>query len=1232
MGSMGELRGTVVRDLEQVFGQGTGTGLAEGQLLRRFVMGRDEAAFSTIVSRHGPMVMGVCRRVLATASDTEDAFQATFLVLLRRAAALEDVDCLGPWLYGVAWRVASRARAESARRRLEEEKAASARPESGETGSTADQRELGAVLDEEINRLPEKYRRPIVLCYMEGLSQDAAARRLRWKAGVLRGRLDRARDRLRGRLARRGFAPAAALAAMELLAQPTQAALPATLLTATCEAAIRDLTVGKVAGAVAVSSATRLAGVVLRRQALRWAGVAAVLVVTGTLALAALTRLGQPEGNGEPSTTPQAATAPVPVASPKPKPGPPAGRTIVFHVVDKTSGQPLTGARLTVSVGSAQTVDRTTDETGAITFDYPLPRPRMMRVNVNKQNFAPMVVWVRHPNFEDEFPAIYTLALPRALPLSGVVNDEDGRPVAGARVSPSFFYNSNELPPGRDEYRLGDNFPTDAAGRWTCPNMPSGYDPARLAIQVQHSDFEPFQIYGGKVREMVGPSGTLVLKRGITVTGRVVDRDNRPVPGARVSAGLERWGSGLRKSETDRKGRFRLEHLPAGESALTAEAKGHGPDLVKLDIRPGLAPVELKLGLARTVAGLVVDSQGKPLADVQVLVDGWRRFRTLDWEAKTGSDGRFRWEDAPRESVWITAYQEGLIAIRNREVGPSEGVALIKMNRALTISGTVVDSRTSRPIEAFALTPGVDQQNGFSTYWERNMTKQRSGGRYEIELTESAESGHRLRIEADGYAPGISRPIHDGEENPKVDFELVAGEAMTGLVKLASGKPVEGADVVLVVPSQPAFIENGRPPTGLDHRVVKTGPDGRYAFPAIEPPFTILALDERGFAQVRSQDLVRNQELVLKPWGRIEGTLRVGSQPGAGLPVLVNGGPNGDTDQAIPWFQYSAAANASGQFIFDRVVPGSMTVARKIALGAHSYSSAGTTEIDVKPGQTARVTIGGSGRPVIGRVVVPEGLRQKLDWGYSLNQLGHKPSLWNQALGRIGIGSSHPGSDYAVRVEPDGSFRIDDVIAGHYGLKLMLQEPPASPNQVAGGEMIGGAHRDVTIDEIPGGRSDEPLDLGAIPLVPTPPRKVVKVSEPAPGFRVDTLHGEPLDLANYRGKYVLLDFWATWCGPCCEETPELKATFDAFGNDRRFAMIGLSLDQFKAAPKAYAEKHDLRWTQGFLGDWSQTKLPEAYGVNAIPAIWLIGPDGTVIAKDLRGKGISKAVAKALGKQ
>ena len=113
---------------------------------------------------------------------------------------------------------------------------------------------------------------------------------------------------------------------------------------------------------------------------------------------------------------------------------------------------------------------------------------------------------------------------------------------------------------------------------------------------------------------------------------------------------------------------------------------------------------------------------------------------------------------------------------------------------------------------------------------------------------------------------------------------------------------------------------------------------------------------------------------------------------------------------------------------------------------------------------------------------------------------------------------------------------------------------------------------------------------------------------------------------------MLLDFWAVWCGPCVVETPHLKETYEAFKDDPRFAMVGLSLDPAASAPRDYAKKNKLGWTQGFLGEWSNTDLPARYGVEGIPSIFLIGPDGKVVATGLRGGSIKSAVASALGKK
>ncbi|MFO0965879.1 MAG: sigma-70 family RNA polymerase sigma factor [Gemmataceae bacterium] len=175
----------------------------DAALLARFLGVADEAAFEALVRRHGPLVRGVCLRLLGDTGDADDAFQATFLVLIKRGGAIRKRDSLAAWLHGVARRIALRARARRSRLCSLGEVSASAVSASSAAGDDITLGELKERLDEEIAELPEKLRAPLILCCLQGMTRDEAAARLGWSIGMVKGRLERARERLRRRLARR---------------------------------------------------------------------------------------------------------------------------------------------------------------------------------------------------------------------------------------------------------------------------------------------------------------------------------------------------------------------------------------------------------------------------------------------------------------------------------------------------------------------------------------------------------------------------------------------------------------------------------------------------------------------------------------------------------------------------------------------------------------------------------------------------------------------------------------------------------------------------------------------------------------------------------------------------------------------------------------------------------------------------------------------------------------------
>ncbi len=1214
----------VIKQVAALFEAGTNAGLSDGRLLERFVTEgpeEAEASFASLVERHGPMVMHVCRRVLRNGHDAEDAAQATFLVLARRARSIRRMDSIASWLYGVAWRVAARTRREADRRRARERRSVEASMTLRRTGG--DDPEAYRELYDALDRIPERFRLPILLCHLEGLTYEQAAERLGCPVRTVQSRLARGRKRLHDRLSRQGVGPAVAPLAGILNRDASSAFASESWGRATVQAAVGYATGGAHAATVSATVAAIAQGATRSmtiHRLTKWAAFASMLGLAGAAALPWLLFALGSSSNA----------------------APPTQGKLSLRVLEEGGGTPVEGAEVGLRADK-HTQNARTDAQGVCTLDVPSPPPSYFNVSIKKQGFVPASVsWERRGERAASIPAEQTVALQKGTTIGGIVQDDRGRPIGGATVFVLVPINERREPgvarPSIWDYEVK----TDAEGRWRCDVVPAKLDDVWL--RLNHPDFAGDRMYGDtpkptleKLRDL---SGVMVMKKGIAVSGRVLAADGSPVAGAKVAQGADRFGSHYPETKSDDQGRFRFENVRPGEMILTVQAKGHGPDLKRLAVGKESVDVEFRLEPPHRIGGRVVDSRGGPVAGAFVAADTWRGRRSLEFRVDTDEDGRFAWEDAPGDEVLFDLGKQGFMSVRQKTIKASDEEVTITLLKPLKVGGSVVDDETGKPVEAFTVTPGIDWGNGRAPYWELQSARRQSSGRYEFEFGEPRH-GHLVRIEADGYLPVNSPMFKDDQGEVAFDARLKKGEGPSGVVIGPGGKPVKGASVCLVTAGAGAYLTNARPPDRRDSPVVETDDAGRFRFPAQQGKFAVVALHDLGYAMVKDAELAKSSDVKLEAWGRVEGTVRIGSRPGAGESVRLSVRQEGRGDEPQPYFDYRTTADSGGRFAFERVRPGKVDIAREVKLSDRMTGYSHSTPIEVGPGATVRGDLGGTGRPVVGRVVAPGG--EKIDLTFGQNSLraalpqpdvpkgltNEEKAEWYEAWTKTPEGKAYAegaNRNFTVKVEGDGSFRVEDVPAGDYEVNIAINEPPVGNACGIGGDLLASARRKFTIPAMEGGRSDEPLDVGTIELAMT---KRVKVGDQAPGFEVAALGEGVVKLDDFRGKFVLLDFWATWCGPCAAETPHLKSAFEAYRDDDRFAMIGLSLDQDKEAPRKYVDGNALGWRQAFLGNFGEAKLPNEYGVRGIPSIWLIGPDGRVIAKDLRGDAIKEAVGKAL---
>jgi RNA polymerase sigma factor (sigma-70 family) len=605
-------------------------GASDAHLIRRLAGDRDQAAFEALVRRHGPAVLRACRRVVGDGPDAEDAFQTTFLVLWRDAGRVRRGQSVGSWLYGVAHRIACQARSDAARRRRREHRVAAA------TAGHADPpdlswREACAILHEEMNHLPDRYRLPLLLCYLEGKSRDEAAQALGWSPGTVKGRLERGRERLRRRLTRRGVELSAGLLAT--LAAP---AAVSTVPVAWTDAVL--CLVESPVAAAQTGTATALAGAVLRSMRVHRIKSLTALVLVGALSI----------GIGASGPWPAAETpsAPPPDDRPAPPAAPADGDALVYsgRVLDP-DGQPLGGAKLYLTYHSSGRFlhqERATSGPDG-RFGFTVKRGEFdtsgedepwkgAYVTAVAPGYGVVAASARMPSLARTL----TLRLAPDVTVKGRVVDLEGRPIPGVRIGLGVIHFAQgedgrhvAFDAPRGQYRLQDSIYdwldviTDRDGRFEARSLGRdrlieafirGPTIEHRAVRIVTRPAPARQVPGtgpadrqrGRPMQMqYGVEFTHVAAPCKPIVGVVRDKETaRPIPGVYISSSSGRSDDARAWTESDGQGRYRLEGLPGAIEHTLNVSPPPGVPYTNTTVQaaansPGVEPVTFDIELER---------------------------------------------------------------------------------------------------------------------------------------------------------------------------------------------------------------------------------------------------------------------------------------------------------------------------------------------------------------------------------------------------------------------------------------------------------------------------------------------------------------------------------------------------------------------------------------------------------------------------------------------------------
>jgi protocatechuate 3,4-dioxygenase beta subunit len=937
------------------------------------------------------------------------------------------------------------------------------------------------------------------------------------------------------------------------------------------------------------------------------------------------------------------------------------GNTALDLLVADAAGKAVGGAAVTVNI-DGQNSKMSTGTDGHVHIPIPQPPKTFLSALVHANGFVDKLAEWRTPR-TDPVPAAYTLTMEPAVRISGHVVDDAGQAVVGAHVE--LWVSKRFDNPHERLYRTGA-ITTDKDGIWSFDGAPT--DGAAINVgawDYRFANGEFYQMNQLTSAEAKDGSSKITLTRGVPVEGTVLKPDGTPLSGARVATGGEMASNRIPPQKTDKTGKFAYAAKPGEQVVLTVTAKGYATELVQFTMGSEKHEVSIPMVVSKPIVGRVVDADGKPVPNAWIFPDTWRGFRSLEVRAKADRNGKFVWNDPPIDTVLcdVDATGSGFIRKQNVPMSVSDQEIVVTVDRALRVTGTVVDAETNQPIPTFKIIHGIWFSKEQPITWERQQQIDPGhDGKFDFDQ-HWTYPGYAVRIEADGYAPAESRVFTADEKQVKLELKMKKAQAMSAVVIGADNKPLSGATVLLLEPGNNMQITNGRDTYNRESPKATSDADGHVSFP---PPsgslFKFVALHDSGYAEVESKDLSQAHEIHLTAWAKINGTLMIGSKPGAHQKVTAQVADDGRSpdDQKLPrvYHNMETTTAADGTFAFDRVPSGKIWVGRQVEMKigrSRGWTMAQTQKVDAAAGQTLNVTIGGKGQAVVGRVVLPEALKTRSDWGWQWGTMARtkmpdampempddikKASGARQQEWWTNFMASDEGKAYQQRlraaqetvrqyplvVGADNSFTIDDVEPGTYQLSLSIGS--ANNDRSGGfGEELATGSADFTVPELPGGRSDTPLTLPDVQMTMLPR---VETGQASPDFSVQTSEGKELKLSSLRGKFVLIDFFfPNMNNAGAIGAKEVKSATEPFASDDRFTMIGVNVSGSIDDAKSFTKDSEMTWTPTVpIGN-----LTHDLGLHSYPSIWLIGPDGKVLARDLRtSDAIKAALTTALGPQ